>query len=359
MKRINLFLVIVMLASILAACGSPAEPAADDGAAAPDTAEEAAAEESSDGAMAVEGEPYVDHLFATVADYEAATGNTLEFSESPMMTAMVDSGDLPAVADRLPAEPGVVRPRDAIGQFGGQVRVIGFYEGAGAFSGLTEGMQQGFFMLDPNYAAYHANIAKGWELSEDGMSLTIHLREGMKWSDGDDFTTEDIRFWHEEIVQNAEIMPNISDSLMPGGELMGLNVIDDYSFEFTFSIPYYRAVEVFAGGEYYAASHALQQYMPTYNEDAEALAEEQGYESWQQAFQFHAGTSDDYYDRDTTMPTLNPWIISEIGADSVLWTRNPYYWRVDIAGNQLPYMDEVLVIMTENVNATAPVKSLA
>ncbi|MEM7536388.1 MAG: ABC transporter substrate-binding protein, partial [Chloroflexota bacterium] len=147
--------------------------------------------------------------------------------------------------------------------------------------------------------------------------------------------------------------------LMPGGELMGLNVIDDYSFEFTFSIPYYRAVEVFAGGEYYAASHALMKYMPAHNEEAEALAEEEGYESWQQAFQFHAGTSDDYYDRDTTMPTLNPWIISEIGADSVLWTRNPYYWRVDTAGNQLPYMDEVLVIMTENVNATAPVKSLA
>lgn len=375
MKQRNYLVLFFLLFSLLlAACGGaapapvqqdtvdPSESADADAVADTDSDSDSASDDStmaSDGGM--EGtEPYVDHLFATIEDFEAFAGSAIDgFGESPMLAELVASGDLPAVEERLPVEVAVVRPKDEIGQYGGEVRVIGFYEAAGAFSGLTEGMQMGLFMMDPDYSAFHANIARDWELAADGMSLKVHLREGMKWSDGDDFTTEDVQFWHEDILQDPELTPDVEERFKPGGEIMGLNVIDDYTFEFTFSEPYFRAVEVFAGNDTYRPAHALKPYMPKYSDGAEALAEEEGYEGWQAALQFHAGTSDDYYDRDPSMPTLNPWVIKDIGADSVLWERNPYYWRVDTAGNQLPYIDQILVIMTESANATAPVMSLA
>ncbi|MBV7328354.1 ABC transporter substrate-binding protein [Chloroflexi bacterium TSY] len=368
MKRVNFLAICCLLFSlVLAACGgaAPAPVVSDDA----DTSESAAdASESSDAdsddeSMASdeseEHEPYVNHLFATIADYEAATGNTIDsFGESPILAALVESGDLPAVEERLPVDVGVLRPRDEIGTYSGPINLIGFFEGAGAYSQFTENSQMGLLVNDPAYTGFFPNAAKAVEQAEDGMSITIYLREGLKWSDGDGLTSEDVVFWYE-LLQDEDLNPNIREDWKPGGELMGLNVIDDYTVEFTFSIPYHRATEVFAGSRPFSPAHFLKQYMPEYSDGAEALAEEEGYESWQQALQFHAGLNDDYYDRDPLAPTINPWVIADIGADSVLWERNPYYWRVDTVGNQLPYADSLLVIMTENVKTTGPVKSMA
>ena len=276
-----------------------------------------------------------------------------------MLTALVESGDLPPVEERLPEDIAVLRPRDEIGQYSGPINLVGFFEGAGAYSQFTENSQQGLFINDPAYTQFYPNIAKGWEQAEDGLSLTVFLREGMKWSDGADLTADDVVFWYEEILQDSELTPNIDPDWTPGGELMGVNKIDDYTVEFTFSVPYHRAVEVFAPERPYTPAHFIQQYMPKYNDDAEALAEEEGFDSWQQAVQFHDATTSDSYDRSTLTPTTNPWLIADIGADSILWERNPYYWRVDTAGNQLPYADSLLVIMTDNIKTTGPVKSMA
>jgi len=281
--------------------------------------------------------------------------------ESPMLAALVASGDLPPLAERLPIEPAVVEPRESIGQYGGPIRLLGGYEGGGVFTQLTENATQGLLTIDPNYDQFQPNIAEGWELAEDGMSLTFYLREGMKWSDGDDFTADDFAFWYEDILQNPDITVEISSDWMPSDELMGFNKIDDYTVQFTFAVPYYRAIEVFAGNLPAAPEHFLKQYMPKYNDGAEALAEEEGYETWQQAVQFHTGVvmGTGGYNADPMAPTLNPWLIKDLGADSALWERNPYYWRVDTEGNQLPYADTLLVLLTDDASRTAPVKTLA
>jgi peptide/nickel transport system substrate-binding protein len=126
--------------------------------------------------------------------------------------------------------------------------------------------------------------------------------------------------------------------------MMGFNKIDDYTVQYTFAEPYNRALEVFAEGPPVYPEHFLKQYIPEYNDGAEALAEEEGFESWQAAADFHGGINDDNYDRDP---------------DSVLWERNPYFWRVDAAGNQLPYVDTLLVINTTDVSAFMPIKIMA
>jgi len=305
----------------------------------------------------------VNNIFATIEDWEAFSGKTIDsFGESPMLAAMVASGELPPVEERLPKEPAVVRPRE-IGQYSDELRTLGFYEEAGAFSGITEDMQQDLFTLHTSLVAppkFHPNVAKGWELAEDGKSITIYLREGMKWSDGDDFNADDFAFWYEDLVQDPELNPTISKTWLPGGELMGFNVIDDYTVQYTFAIPYWRAVEVFSSDvTTYAPEHFLKQYMPKYNDDAEALAKEEGFETWQMALDFHSTITSDNYDRDPTAPQINPWIIKEIKPDLVIWERNPYYWRVDTAGNQLPYVDRLMVIMTADVKTVGPLKTMA
>jgi peptide/nickel transport system substrate-binding protein len=301
------------------------------------------------------------NIFATPAEYEAATGNSIgSFAEAPMLAELVESGDLPPVEDRLPNEPSVIRPKH-IGQYGGEMRLLGFYEEAGAFAGLTEGMQVSLAILHESLKfspEFRLDVAKDWELADDGKSLTVTLREGMKWSDGDDFNANDLAFWYE-IQQDPELNPTIEDRYMPGGELMGLNVIDDTTVQFTFAIPYYRAFDVFSDSAPWLPEHYLKQYMPKYNDGAEALAKEEGFETWQLAFDFHAPVLSDNYDRDPTAPQINPWIIKELGADSVVWERNPYFFRVDAAGNQLPYVDELLVIMTADVNTVGPLKTMA
>jgi len=304
----------------------------------------------------------VNNIFGTIEDYESATGETIDsFGEAPMLAAMVASGELPPVEERLPKDVAVVQPHE-IGQYGGEMRLLGYYEEAGAFTGLTENSTQSMFTLHTCLTAppkFHPNLVKDWELAEDGKSITIYLREGMKWSDGADFDADDFAFWYEDILQDPELIPVISKSYMPGGELMGFKGIDDYTVQYTFAEPYWRAVEVFSGADLYQPQHFLKQYMPKYNDAAEALAKEEGFETWQLAFDFHSSITSDNYDRDVTAPQINAWVIKELGPDSVLWERNPYFWRVDTAGNQLPYVDALLVIMTEDVDTVAPLKTMA
>ncbi len=361
MKTLIRITLLILLVVFTAACGGAQEPVTEPAEVVEEPAEvvEEPAEEPAEKPAVDLGMAPIDenNLFATIADYEAATGNTIaSFGESPMLAGM----DLPPVEERIPSEPAVVRPR-VIGQYGGEIRLLGFFEGAGSFSGFTESMNQDLILLHQSVTdppTYHPNIAKDWEVADDGMSITIYLREGMKWSDGDDFNADDYAFGYE-ILQDEELTYEISGAWMPGGVLMGFNKIDDYTIQYTFSEPYNRALEVFRGGVPVYPEHFLKQYIPRYNDGAEALAEEEGFESWQAAADFHGGINDANYDRDPTAPQINPWIIKEISPESVLWERNPYFWRIDAAGNQLPYVDTLLVVNVTDVSATTPLKVMA
>lgn len=127
------------------------------------------------------------------------------FGESPMLAALVTGGKLPPADERFPIDPLVVSAPE-IGEYGGELRVHGLMEGDGAFNDALESSQEGLLDVDASYDGFVPGVAKRWELAEDGLSFTVYLREGMRWSDGDDFNADDFALWHE-ILQEPRSHP--------------------------------------------------------------------------------------------------------------------------------------------------------
>ena len=89
----------------------------------------------------------------------------------------------------------------------------------------------------------------------------------------------------------------------------------------------------------YAPSTYLKQWHIRYNENAQKLAEEEGFDTWAEALVAHW---DIILGVGLDTPTMLPWIALEISAQVERWERNPYFWKVDPAGQQLPYIDAIL-----------------
>ena len=290
--------------------------------------------------------------FNTPADYLEATGQEVfPTNEAPVLAEMVATGELPPLAERLPLEPVVVEPWEEIGVYGGTLTT--------AASGPTWGggddwqvRAQFMFALMPDMTTVVPNIAKGWEWSDDLTSLTIYLREGMRWSDGHPFTTDDVMFWYEDIMWNEDLTPSHPTPLSPGGEFVVVEAQDPYTFTMEFAVPYPPIINLLAVGQYepYAPKHYLQQFHVNYNDEVDELAAASGYETWYELFSFHNSWNFGQQQQDADRPCLYAWKMDRVdSAGNKYFSRNPYYWKIDTAGNQLPYMDNQIRTVVESV----------
>lgn len=276
-----------------------------------------------------------DYIYATVDEYENATGNTItEFHQSPML----DAQDLPPVEDRLPAEPGVIVPVEGVGQYGGVLDTQGW------LPYVWFPWQTYMFRIDESASGVLPDVAKAYEYSEDYKTFTLYLREGVKWSDGEPFTVDDIIFQSEDILWNKELTPVPPEWAAPGDEPAELERIDDYTLRMHFAVPYPSLIIKLAQGgglqdSFFSPKHYLKNWHIKYNPDADELAQEEGYEHWWEAFNFHKTM---FYRSDTNLPSLGPWILEETDPTYRLYVRNPYYHKVDTQGNQLPYIDKIV-----------------
>ncbi|MBX3011425.1 MAG: ABC transporter substrate-binding protein [Caldilineaceae bacterium] len=294
-------------------------------------------------------------VYNSPADYEAATGEKIEaYGEAPELAEAVASGDLPPVEERLPAEPVVVKPEEAIGKYGGimQMAITG--------QNTVNNEAGGYFTIEP--LTIHSpqgeiipNVATGWEWSDDYKTLVLQLRQGIKWSDGVPFTADDIMFWWEDIVLNTELTPTPHTLLTRGGELAELTKIDDYTIQFSFAEPYALFTTYLGSWGFPRADltsnpkHYLTQFHPKYTDLAtlEPLMEADGFDTWIDFFRQKNSVNNP--DR----PTISAWIPQELPPQPVqVHKRNPYYWKVDSAGNQLPYIGELRHTRTADTEAT-------
>ena len=284
-----------------------------------------------------------------VKDYEEFTGNKIEsFSEAPMLRTRVAAGELPPVEERLPEDFAVVTPVEEIGQYGGMANTysVGDLKPGGAYHLLgTEPL----FQADAELTAQVPNLVKSYEVSDGGKVLILYLRKGLRWSDGVPFTADDFLFWYEDILSNEEITPAEAWYRGFAGGLVEMEKLDMYTVRFQFATPYAHALGLMSGATgsqnwFFAPKHYLRQFHPRYTskDKLEKMAKDFGYDYWYQLFNDkYTNARPRGFFRNPDSPSVSAYMVKERTSDMVIAERNPYYWKVDPAGNQLPYIDEI------------------
>jgi len=293
-------------------------------------------------------------LVAVVGPIAPTSAQSGMYNESPMLAAMVAAGELPPVEERLPENPAVVTPFNEVGAYGGNLR-FGFVGANPGWGGMwyTAGWEN-LVIWKPDFSGVDPNIAESWEVSDDVKEYTFHLRKGLKWSDGVEFTADDIVFYIEDILFNIDVSPGgpAADWLpKEGREDFKLEKIDDYTVKFIFAIPngtFLYTLPTWSGRHLtWFPKHYLTQFHADYNENVDELvAQEDGVEDWVGLFNKKAsGPTDDTnnYFLYPERPLLFPWVVDQPlgGGTTITMKRNPYYWKVDTEGNQLPYIDTI------------------
>ena len=267
--------------------------------------------------------------------YTAAQNRTLK--EAPMLADQVARGTLDPIEKRLPAHPMVVPIVSEPGYYGGTWRM---YETYGDF--IITRLLNNYYPLvrwTPSGDDISPGVAESWEYSADGRAVTFHLRQGMRWSNGDPFTSQDVLFWWR-LCHDERIGMRPPEWAYVDGKLMELTAPDDYTLVFTYPGPFYFLPNALATGFWtpesiLLPSRYLKQFHPDFNK------------AYTDFIEFNRKNN---VAMNPDRPTLAPWrlaYISDTGDRAVL-ERNPYYYAVDTEGRQLPYIDRIEAIRVQS-----------
>jgi len=288
-------------------------------------------------------------MLLVAAPTQASTLPPLQ--ETPEFLESVKSGELPAVQDRVPASPSIV-PLTAhnlqIGKHGGQMRLL-----MGRSKDIRLMVVYGYARLVgyDRDLSIQPDILRKIDVVE-GRQFTLYLRPGHKWSDGHPFTSEDFRYYWEDIASNEVLSPTGLPSILRiNNEDPRFEVLDETTVRYTWSRPNPYFLPSLAGARpfyIYAPAHYMKQFHANY-QDAEilaALVEENGQRNWSS---LHTKYGRQYRNDNPELPTLQPWMLkTKPPADRFIFVRNPYYHRIDSEGRQLPYVDEVAITIASN-----------
>ncbi|MEL6963696.1 MAG: ABC transporter substrate-binding protein [Pseudomonadota bacterium] len=187
---------------------------------------------------------------------------------------------------------------------------------------------------------------------EDGRTFTLRLRDGHHWSDGAPFTSEDFRFWWEDVANNMALSPTGPPAkLIVDGELPEVTFPDPLTVRYSWSKPNPLFLPALAGATpqfIYMPAHYLKQFHQAYA-DKDQLAEAVAANKARDWAQLH-GRRDNMYKQDNPdLPTLQPWMLTTAPPSTrFVFERNPHYHRVDEGGQQLPYLDRVIMEVVDS-----------
>ena len=267
------------------------------------------------------------------------------YVETPLFAERVGKGELPPVAQRLPKEPMVVdlaAKGRSVGRHGGEVtslvargRDIRYMsvQSYARLVGYTEKLA-----LEPDLLAKLEN--------DNDQTFTFRLRDGHRWSDGHPFTTDDFRYYWEDVAHNPEISPaGIPEFMMLDGKPPRFEILDERTVRYSWDKPNPRFLSQLAGPRdpfLYRPAHYLKQFHTKYANKGklEDIAKKQKLKSWAA---LHNRMDDMFENTNPDLPTLQGWrVMNAAPATRFTFERNPYYHRVDATGQQLPYIDRVI-----------------
>jgi peptide/nickel transport system substrate-binding protein len=271
--------------------------------------------------------------------------------EPPILAADVAAGKIPPVAERLPRVPLVYEPKRAdwtLGRYGGEVRTLLAKDrdirmmavyGYSRLVGYDETLK-----LAPDILQGVDNV--------DSRIFTLHLRPGHKWSDGKPFTAEDFRYYWEDVANNKDLSPfGLPQALLVEGHAPKFEVVNETTVRYTWREPNPMFLPALAAPSplyIYRPAHYLRQFHARYVglENANARATEAGSRNWAG---LHQKKDEQFRFDNPDLPTLEPWInTTPLPTTRFVLVRNPYFHRVDSAGRQLPYIDRIIVGVTDD-----------
>ena len=267
--------------------------------------------------------------------------------ETPYFAKAVAGGELPPVTQRIPREPALAE-LETVGRPGGDLNT------------LMSSAKDTRMMVVYGYArlvAYAPALAIVPDILEavdveSNRVFTLRLRAGHKWSDGQPFTAEDFRYWFEDVAENPQLSSSgLPMALLPNGEAPKFEVLNDTTVRYTWSRPNPLFLPALAGPEpvfIYCPAHYLKQFHEKYAEKKTLaeLVKAAGVRNWAA---LHSRLDTMYHNTNPDLPTLEPWVLkTRPPAERLVFERNPYYYRVDGAGHQLPYIDRVLMTVADS-----------
>ncbi len=274
-------------------------------------------------------------------DYsKGESGGWYPKGESPILAELVEEGKLPPVAERVGPEPVVIEGIDGIGNYGGT-----WYRVSGSQTNidLIYNFMSGSMLVRWSPLGYPIvpHAAKGWESSPDLKEWTVYLRKGMKWSDGHPFTADDILYWYYQEIKTDYSADSTgrSDWMVVGGEQGEIVKIDDHTVKFIFPKPYGVFLEHLARAFWYCSPrHYMEKYHPDLGDD-ELIEKTMAARRLPSRKSLYVLLTKWF---NPEHPRLWPWVYRNHKANPPqVFVRNPYFWAVDVEGNQLPYLDRM------------------
>lgn len=171
-------------------------------------------------------------------------------------------------------------------------------------------------------------LAKSWTVSPDGRVYTLKLRQGVRFSDGQPFTADDVVFSFRVYLDPKVDAPQ-RDQLIVGGQPIAVQKLGEETVRFTLAKPYAAAERLF---------------------DSVAILPRHLLEGAYRAGQFSAAWP-------IAMPPaqfagLGPFRLKEyVPGVRIVLERNPYYWKEDRAHTQLPYLNRVVFLFVDSEDA--------
>lgn len=284
------------------------------------------------------------------------------YQEAPSLKSQVERQQLPPVNERLPENPKVVRVVEETGLYGGEWNMT-IQSAADEYQFVRTVAYEPLLRWTNDWSNVEPNLVESYSVNKNSTEFTFTLRKGIRWSDGEPFTTKDIRFWYEDILRNTSLTPITPYWLKTGGRMAEFNFIDDYTFTVKFASSNSLFLRRLATPDSLAMisfpAHYAKRFHSRYSTSdvLTGLIFGGKYKSWAEMYISKVGVTglDNGSFVDPARPRLSAWVLKtpySSESSEIIWERNPYYWKVDAEGNQLPYIDTVVFHSVSSIDDT-------